>query len=222
MSKTIYKKTLANVLRHVIKNKRTELKLTARELHISKESAAIALSTLTKFGFIKERKYKDIGVSYYYPSKDRAFTIFVLMPTRSFMFVCDSSMNVKYNLWYGNVPYMDTKMNLHHFVKRMCNYLQSNCAEIPGTIPFLAIPGKVDKVSGRICSPYFPDLTSTDIEKYLCKLINVKRIGIFGYEYSPEQSYKSEDFLLEIMLGATKRFFVKKKKSTHKSASISR
>ena len=76
MSRTIYKKTLVNVLRHVIKEKRTEIKVAARKLRISKKSADIALATLTKFKFIKERKYKDIGVSYYYPSKERLFTIF--------------------------------------------------------------------------------------------------------------------------------------------------
>ena len=222
MSKTIYKKTLANVLRHVIENKRTELKVTARTLHISKESASIALSTLTKFGFIKERKYRDIGVSYYYPSEARMFTIFVLMPTRSFMFVCDSAMNIKYNMWYANVPYMDTKMNLHHFVKRMCNYLKANYGEIPGSIPFLAIPRENGKKSTRAHSPYFPDLNLNEIEKYLCNLINVKRIGMFYYEYSPEQNNKNQDFLLDIMLGATKRFFIKKKKNTNKSAIKSR
>ena len=144
------------------------------------------------------------------------------MPTRSFVFVCDASMNVRYNMWYGNVPYMDTKMNLHHFLKRMCNYLKSNYGDIPGTVPFLAIPGKVDNETNRICSPHFPDLTTCDIEKYLCELINVKRIGLFGYDYSPAQNNKNEDFLLEIMLGATKRFFVKKKKNTHKSKSKTR
>ncbi len=217
MSRTIYKKTLANVLRHVIESKRTEIKVAAKALHISRESAAIALSVLTKFGFIKERKYKDIGVSYYYPSRERMFTIFVLMPSRSFMLVCDSAMNIRYNMWYGNVPFLDAKMNLHHFLKKMCNYLRSDCGEIPGRIPFLAISGRIDKKARRITSEYFPDLASCDIEKYLCEIINVNRIGIFAYDHTPELTNENRGVLMKIMMGATQCFFIKKKKSGNKT-----
>ena len=217
MPATIYKKTLANVLSHVIDSKRTEIKVAAKTLNITKDSARIALNTLTRYGFIKERKYKDIGVSYYYPSDNRVMTIFVLDPAESFVFVCDTSMNIKYNMAYGMVPYMDTKMNMHHFIKRMGIYLRSDSGEIPGAIPFLAVPGKVNEINGKIISEQFPDLIAKDIEKYLRELMGVKRIGIFGYDYLPSNTRHNVEFLRELMLGATMRFFKKKKKSTNKT-----
>ncbi len=215
MPEFIYKKTLANVLRHVIENKRTEIKVTARKLGISRDSARIALNTLTKYGFIKERKYSDIGVSYFYPSNKRLMTIFVLDPHESFVFVCDSSMNIKYNMSYGMVGYMDTKMNLHHFLKRTCLYFKADYGAIPGGAPFLAIPGTINESTQKIHSEFFPDLTSCEIEMYLRDIINVKRIGLFEYKYLPDRSRHDIDYLTDLMLGAAVRFFVKKKNHTN-------
>ena len=216
---TIYKKTLANVLNHVIESKRTEIKVTASKLNISRDSARIALLTLAKYGFIKERKYSDIGVSYFYPADRRLLTIFVLCPVESFVFVCDTSMNIKYNMAYGMVPYMDTRMNLHHFFKRICSYLRNDHGEIPGTIPFLAIPGSIDQNSGRIRSEFFPDLTSCEIEKHLREIIGVKRIGMFGYDHPRQVNRHDREHLKELMLGAVMRFFIKKKNTTNNSSS---
>ena len=95
-TKTIYKKTLLKVYKYVLDHKRTEIKVAARDLNLNKESVRRALHILSKNNYVAERKYSDMGISYFYPCGKRKFVIYVFHPKYCFLIIIDSKMT----LWY--------------------------------------------------------------------------------------------------------------------------
>ncbi len=208
-SKTIYKKTLTNVLGYVIKNKRAEIKIAARELNLSKESVKTALGILTKYQLVKKRNYADMGISYYYPSDKREYTIFVFNSKRSFVAVIDSALNVKYSLWYINSSFMLPDENLHCFLKNTYKCVTDEFGSLPGRFPILAVTGSIHKNSGRVICSQMPELGLIDIECFSKERLKSKKCAVITYEYDVSKTEKNKDFLLELLKKAVDKSFKK-------------
>lgn len=214
--KTIYKKTLTKVYKYVLSNKRTEIKIAARDLNLDKESVRQALYILTKHEFIKERKYKDIGVSYYYPSDSRYFIIYVFHPIKCFLIVFDSNMKLWYKFYIRYFKNMMPDDNLHHFLKKVSREAELDFGGMPNEAPFVAFPGKLNEKTGRIESDVIPELALLDVDPYIKELLKNNRAKKIFYDYEPDKDYFNYDFYLELAFKAFNATFVKVQKPKNK------
>ena len=217
--KTIYKKTLTKVYKYVLSNKRTEIKIAARELNLDKESVRQALYILAKHDFIKERKYKDIGVSYYYPSDSRYFIIYVFHPIKCFLIVFDSKLKLWYKFYIRYFKNMMPDDNLHHFLKKVSNEAELDFGGLPDEVPFIAFPGRLNKNTGRIESDVIPELALLDVDSYIKDLLNNNRVKKIFYDYKPDKDYFNYEFYLELVFKAFNATFVRVQKSKNKNES---
>ncbi len=210
--KTIYKKTLTKVLRHVIVKKRTEIKVAARELGLRRYSVLAALKILQRSNLVKERKYEDMGISYYYPNDERYFTIYVFRPTQSFVFVADSAMNIHFKLAYHYSSFMMPDENLHHFLKLTTIKLKKDLGMIPGQTVFVAFDGYQNKRTGSIYSKFYPELKLIEPISFIQQILRRKSINLLFFDFSPEKNADNNDFIFEMFLKAVDSIFVRKKK----------
>lgn len=210
----IYRKTLLKVFAFVAKNGRTECKKVARALRTEKNSALKALRILHKAELIKARKYSDMGVTYYYPSDKREFTILVFRPTKSFAIVCNSALGIERMVSCSYCSFMLPDENLHYFLKIAHKFLSIKYKQLPGKHPFIAIPGTRDPKKGTVSSDIFPELRLIDIERFVCERLKTSSCHVLCYDFSLTKNEKDRDFIAELVTKAISENFKKKNKKT--------
>ena len=211
-TKTIYKKTLLKVYKYVLDHKRTEIKIAAKELNLNKESVRRALHILSKNNYVTERKYADMGISYFYPSDKRQFVIYVFHPKYSFLIIIDSKMTLWYTYYMKYRENMMPDDNLHHFLKQASYEANLDYGGIPDEIPFVAFPGKLNEKTGRIDSETIPELALTDTDEYTRELLGKKHVRCICYDYTPQKRLGNHCFYTELVMKAFDTTFIRRKK----------
>lgn len=215
-TKTIYKKTLTNVYKYVLAHKRTEIKVAARELRLNKESVRMALSILKKARFIRERKYNDIGVSYFYPCEDRLLFIYWFSRYDSFLIVLTSKLELYYMRRYPYFINMMPDDNLHHFLKRMRLMAIDIFGELPPQPPYVALPGVINEKTGRVESESIPELMLIDSLSSIRTVLLDQRAKLLTYDMKDIHNPYDRECQKKLGMMAFEATFIRKKKNINK------
>ena len=211
-TKTIYKKTLTKVYKYVLAHKRTEIKVAARELGLNRESVRMALHILTKAKFIRERKYKDIGVSYFYPCEDRLLFIYWFCRNSSYLIVLTSKLELYYMLRYPCFSNMMPDDCLHHFLKRTHLVMLDLFGEEPKHAPYVALPGEFNKKTGRVESKMIPELMLIEPISFVRSVLRDNRTKVITYDIRDIYNPLSKECQERLGILAFEATFIRNKK----------
>jgi len=180
-TKTIYKKTVLKVYSYVCSHDRSECKIIAKDLSSDRSSVSKALDILTRENYIKERKYSDIGVSYYYPSDKNKFCVLLFSPTVSHMLVCNGALDILEHFRYAYSEVIMPDENLHIFLKNSYKFLSEYSIQKPFDEVFLFCPYKLSDQTHEYC---FPELRLIDLDQFVKERMNAQKAVILDFNYN--------------------------------------
>ena len=209
--RTVRKSTILKVYKEIALGPRSEIKLVARKLRISKTSAKISLELLSKFNLIKKRTYSDIGVSFYYPSDQRVYTVIITSFTRSYLILINSKIEVLDYLEFVCSDNLLPDENLHCFLKNAREFIKNySYYKFPSPLYFF-IPMKKSSSKKNEYEYLFPEYRLIDLPHFICERINIRKTVTIPYLCTRTLNIKDKEDMCSLMCALLSKLITKSK-----------
>lgn len=193
----IPKTTLIKIYKYLALNEKIEVKNAARDLNIDSIKVLFVLENLCKLKIAKKRTYKDMGVTYYYPSKEKLYPIFCLSPIYSYMYLIDPALNVRFKAFYYYNKEFFPEKNIEIFLKNALKYTKMQYEDIPAKTVYFGIAESRVAIFNKKRFSLFKLLKYTDMYSMIKEMLN-KEVKIFHYPYHRDQAPSANMHLLNI------------------------